>query len=267
MKLQWPELGELREFNPQDFQRAFIVPIKSALGQLRQAMGGNLTIQDNQYAAIITLGAIPGTTNATLTSGTEHTFANPLKTMPVGFTPIYAKNTSGTAVSLASCRLNTSRTDGLLGLTAAQDLLGASGDIGESVTSTVLFANKITLTTNTTANVTTLSLNAGTWAVAGAWNFSGTTATKVIGSISLTSATLSNNPSSQIETPTGPTAASEQGFALSGHTIALAASATVYQVTLATFTGGIAAYGRLSATRTKRLDSSSLIVTGILWGG
>lgn len=127
-KINWQDIGELTNVDASSIGKAIIVPAKEALRQLRFAVGGNLTIRDNMYAAIVTLG-YSGNSTQTLTNGVEYTFQNPLKTKPVGFTPISAVDSNGTAVDMPNCKINTSRTDGLIGITAKYDL-----PVGEMLT-------------------------------------------------------------------------------------------------------------------------------------
>ncbi len=115
-KLSYQDLGELTTADVSNIGKAIVLPAKDALRQLRFALTGNLTIRDNAYAAIVTLG-YTGNSTQTLTSGTEYTFQNPLKTKPIGFTPIQCMNANGGAIAAPPCKLNTSRTDGLIGVT------------------------------------------------------------------------------------------------------------------------------------------------------
>ena len=118
MRLNLQDLGQLADGSSDEINRAIIIPAKDAFRQLRQAITGNLTLRDNQYAAVMTLG-YAGNSTQTLFSGTEYTFQNPLKTGPIGFTPLVATNTVGVPIQLSGPpMLNTTRTDGLLGITA-----------------------------------------------------------------------------------------------------------------------------------------------------
>lgn len=119
MKLNFQDIGGVGsggQVSATVINGAIIVPAKEAFRQIRQVLTGNLTIRDNQYAAIVTLG-YQGNSTQTCTSGTEYTFQNPLKTKPIGFTPLVAVNASGTAMAISSYQLNRSRTDGLVGIT------------------------------------------------------------------------------------------------------------------------------------------------------
>jgi len=116
-KVSWQDIGELSAVDTASIGKAIIVPAKEALRQTRFALGGNLTIRDNMYAAIVTLG-YSGNSTQTLTTGIEYTFQNPLKTKPVGFTPISSIQPDGSpALGVDSFDINNSRTDGLTGIT------------------------------------------------------------------------------------------------------------------------------------------------------
>lgn len=153
MKIGYPDIGNLENDDVEAIRQAIIVPAKQALGVLRNAVGGNLTIRDNQYAAIVTLG-YQGNSTQTCTSGTEYTLQNPLKTKPIGFTPISAVNANGAAIPTGAARLNNSRTDGLTGITV---------ELGFN-TQPWLWVSKSsnqTLTTATSTNLTWDVINAG----------------------------------------------------------------------------------------------------------
>jgi hypothetical protein len=71
----------------------------------------------------------------------------------------------------------------------------ASGDLGTLVTSNVLLASTVSLTTATPANITSISLSPGDWDISGVINFrpaATTSVTNITTSASLTSATLSS---------------------------------------------------------------------------
>jgi hypothetical protein len=79
----------------------------------------------------------------------------------------------------------------LLGTTTNDD--ASAGQFGEVISSTILAASAVALTTGTAANVTSISLTAGDWDVRGdiSWTTAGTTnVTRLVASISQTSATL-----------------------------------------------------------------------------
>lgn len=117
-KINWQDIGLLAANDVESIQKAIVIPAKEALRQTRFALTGNLTIADNAYAAIITLGQLGSNTSQTLIHNTEYLFQNPLKTTPVGFTPIIAFDSNRVAVPTPQCTLNNSRTDGLTGITA-----------------------------------------------------------------------------------------------------------------------------------------------------
>ncbi len=116
-KINWQDIGELTAVDAAGIGKAIIIPAKEALRQARFALTGNLTIRDNMYAAVVTLGYV-GNSTQTLTHGVEYAFQNPLKTTPVGFTPIRSFSPGGsTALPVQSAAFNTTRTDGLMGVT------------------------------------------------------------------------------------------------------------------------------------------------------
>lgn len=133
----------------------------------------------------------------------------------------------------------------------------ATGYIGEYLSSAVATGASVSLTTATTANVTSLSLTAGDWDVRGAVDFTfgaATSVTNLVGGISQTSATLGAQDSffDLATAAVIPTAAKDSTFACPTIRISLAATTTVYLVAQGTFTvSTLKAYGTLSARRAR----------------
>lgn len=156
-----------------------------------------------------------------------------------------------TAGTIAASGANTDITS--LAGTATNDS-AAAGKIGEYMSSTVLTASAVSLTTDTAADVTSLSLTAGDWDVDGlVWQkiAGGASCTYMAVWISTTSATA----------PTAPAGGIAQAqFTMVGNNaiptgavrISLAATTTVYLSTLMGFSiGTMAAYGILRARRVR----------------
>lgn len=131
----------------------------------------------------------------------------------------------------------------------------AAGYVGEYISSTIASGSAVSLTTNTTANVTSISLTAGDWDVTGVidFKFGATTSyTNLQGGQSSTSATLGAQDSYfDFEAPaTVPTAAKDMAFPTPVTRFSLSATTTVYLVAQATFTvSTLAAYGTIRARR------------------
>jgi hypothetical protein len=132
---------------------------------------------------------------------------------------------------------------------------GNAGNIGEVISSTVLVAGQVGLTTNTAANVTSISLTAGDWDVWGnvVINPAGaTTVSQTVGWISTTSATLPTYPNAGALAITQPVA---NAGAINADPVgmtrfSLSATTTVYlevYVSFAVSTCG--AYGAIIARR------------------
>ena len=124
--------------------------------------------------------------------------------------------------------------------------------IGEQINSYVPVGSAITLTNNTAANITSISLSPGNWDITAIGNIAGTlTGTASTISISDTSATLSPNDGDQTaRTPISPTAASPITLTVPSFRVFLTTTTTYYLVAAAAFTVGTAtAYGRISAVR------------------
>lgn len=133
-----------------------------------------------------------------------------------------------------------------------------TGHVGEFLSSIVLVGSAVALTTATPANVTSLSLTAGDWEVAGEiwFNPAGTTIpTQQIAAINTASATLPTAPA------IGVARAQQSGTAATGVgsilvvgscRISLAATTTVYLVAQSTFTvSTMGAFGKLRARRAR----------------
>ena len=128
----------------------------------------------------------------------------------------------------------------------------ATGYLGEQIRSFIPAASQITLTNNTAANITSISLTSGTWDISAIGILAGTlTGTEFALSINDTSATLSaNNGDQTARTPTVSTVASTSTLTIPSFRVTLAATTTYYLVSFALFTVGTAtSYGRISATR------------------
>jgi hypothetical protein len=138
----------------------------------------------------------------------------------------------------------------------------AAGNMGEYVVSSVLSGGSVVaLTSNTAANVTTISLTAGDWDVRGAVfadGAGGTTATRVAGGVSRTTATLggfgddTQGSAQWAGSATLGIGANQVGVAIPASRMSLSATTTVYLVAVANFTvGTAAAYGFISARRVR----------------
>jgi len=141
--------------------------------------------------------------------------------------------------------------------TATNDA-AAAGYIGEVASSIVLVGSAVGLTTNTAANVTSLSLTAGDWEVSGEVWFSqnaATVATIAQAAITTTSATLPTVPAvgTALSKHSGTEATGSGAIVTVGPCrMTLAATTTVYLVAQSTFTVNTnAAYGKLRARRAR----------------
>lgn len=142
---------------------------------------------------------------------------------------------------------------GTVGTTAAGN--AAAGNVGEFVTANTI-PTQTGLTTNTPANIVSISLTAGDWDVWGSVNVycAGTTILSyMVGGISVTSATL---PVDQWcfkqGYPAAYTPTQNDGGAVAMQRVNIAATTTVYLVVQAGFTTSTAgAGGTLSARRAR----------------
>ena len=137
----------------------------------------------------------------------------------------------------------------------------ASSDLGTLVTSTVASGAAVSLTTNTAANITSISLAPGDWDISGVIDFNPaatTSVTNITTSASLTSATVSSQAGGS-GLGTDPTMIWNQAASVPAGVMAMevpavrlsiTATTTVYLVAKATFTvSTMTAYGTIRANR------------------
>ena len=109
----------------------------------------------------------------------------------------------------------------------------AAGIVGQSISSTVLSASGVSMSTGTPVNCTSISLTAGDWDVYGNASFLTTTATQVSCWASLTSATLPDL-SLYVQLSTA-TALASPGLSIPYLRVSIAGTTTVYLSGSATF--------------------------------
>ena len=141
-------------------------------------------------------------------------------------------------------------TGGIVGTTTNNN--AAAGCVGEYVSSAIEYASRVSLTTSTPANVTSISLTAGDWDVDFTVIFSGaSTGTYVIACINSTSAAMTYGAGSFSSSPTMPTSAADCSY-LMRKRVSISSTTTYYGVAEAGFSvGSPTAYGRLSARRVR----------------
>jgi hypothetical protein len=130
----------------------------------------------------------------------------------------------------------------------------STGFVGELIESTVAQASAVTLTTNSTTNVTSISLSAGIWNVSCLTMFEAATA--LVGTVSgcsITTSSASNGTigNNYIKFPSvAVNSSTDLGLSIPTYRLTLSSTTTVYQTATALFSSGTyKAYGRLSATR------------------
>lgn len=141
-------------------------------------------------------------------------------------------------------------TQGVVGTTTNNN--AAAGYVGEFVSSQILFASAISISTGTPTNVTSISLTAGDWDVWGNILLIPTGASNnVLGGISTTSATMPNTSLIYIRQNTN-TSAAAQGFPVPYQRVSLSGTTTVYLVAQISFsTGACTVCGGINARRAR----------------
>jgi hypothetical protein len=148
-------------------------------------------------------------------------------------------------------------TAGQLAGTATNDNANA-GNVGQLISSNIVTGSSVSLTTGTSANITSISLTAGDWDVSGICVASpngATTSTSFICSISTTTATINLVPSDSAGfsfNQSSMTAGSALAMPTSVARFSLSATTTVFLVAQSTFaTNTMNAYGSIRARRVR----------------
>jgi hypothetical protein len=130
-----------------------------------------------------------------------------------------------------------------------------AGYVGEIIKSTVPVESAVSLTTNTTSNITNISLPAGDWYVNGQVDYRAAATTSITiltQGISQTSATLGSQDtfSRLIGSAFVPTASNDACLPIRGQRISLTTTTTIYLVARPTFTvSTLTGYGTIEARR------------------
>jgi hypothetical protein len=131
----------------------------------------------------------------------------------------------------------------------------SAGYVGEYLSSTVVLGSAVSLTNDTTANVTSISLTAGDWDVSGVVAFNpnaATTMTACRGAISTTSATVPTAGNEGYAWQANPGTGLPVAVATGSARVSLNATTTVYLVARSTFAVNTqSAYGTISARRVR----------------
>jgi hypothetical protein len=145
-----------------------------------------------------------------------------------------------------------SQTNGIVGTTTNND--ANAGSFGQYVSSAVAVGSAVSLTTNTAANITSISLTAGDWEVSGNANFTAASATVTgtSGGITSTSATVPTD-GTEVYSGVQVTLLSEtDSVTLPSKRFSLSGTTTVYLVGKSTFSAGtVGGFGSIKARRVR----------------
>jgi len=223
--------------------------------EMNVASANNLTIPLNATVAFATNTLITivqygaGLTTVVATGGVTIRSSAGVLTSPGQYTPMVLEKIATDEWYLWNGSVGSSNIAG----TATNDNATA-GNIGEHSSSLIAAGSAVSLTTNTSANVTSLSLTAGDWDVEGAINYTETTSTVTArtGGISTTSATLPTDGSEVENGFLTTVVTTKAGITVPRKRISISATTTVYLVARAVFSAGTeAAYGQLTARRVR----------------
>lgn len=131
----------------------------------------------------------------------------------------------------------------------------ASGCIGEYASATTAYASKVSLTSNTAANIVSISLTAGDWDVQFNPVFTqdtSLTTSGVLAGVSSSSGVLPSGAAERAHSPSGPNGNSDLSIAPPVTRISLASTTTIYGVATGIFSAGtMSAYGFIRARRVR----------------
>jgi len=152
--------------------------------------------------------------------------------------------------------------DGIAGVTVASavpvviDSLGQLGasTIGQTTVSSVVSGSAISLTTATPTNITSISLNAGTYEISGIVNFTGaiTVTGAQLASVNTTSATIGTQGNNAVSSvvPTAGFLLGDNSVSIPSWILTIATTTTVFLIGQASFSlGTTSVYGRISAVK------------------
>ena len=169
-----------------------------------------------------------------------------LATSPTFVTPTLG---AATATSLAF----SPTTGGIVGTTTNNN--AAAGSVGEVISSTVLAASAVALTTGVAANVTSISLTAGDWDVSGVIGYIGGGGCNIayaISAIGTTSTGLGDQSQWTMTGPNNPAAATNIGSSIFTRRISLSTTTTIYLVAQSSFSvGSLSAGGYIQGRRVR----------------
>lgn len=185
--------------------------------------------------------------------GSKPNVSNPTGTLPVanGGTGATSAAAARTALGVTT---NGSAAVGQLPGTTTNDAASA-GNVGQIIESTVLTGAAITLTSNSIADITSVSLTAGDWDCWGNIVLNPAGIPSAIGgwihNVSITNPTLPNAGARYLAQNTAMTVGSAQAFPVGTIRYSLASTTTIYLSTLDAFTSTAAAYGYLGCRRAR----------------
>jgi hypothetical protein len=238
-------------------------PLPKLIADMKILFQKGLTFKDNINAAIVTVDC---------KHNTETLVANPLQMTPIAFIPM--SSMAITAIGGQSSQvarpidgvpvLNTSRTDGYLGLTVK-----FSTTVGEALSASVVSASATSITNASPRTITSLPLTPGNWDVSGVVAIEGTlTGSYSIGAIATSTDARGTPGHSEVAINLVPgTGSTYLALGIPPVPFTVTTSQTVYLTATCAFSAGTAtAYGRITARRWS-IDTATLgRVTGILVG-
>jgi hypothetical protein len=247
--------GAINEAQGADIASAGTVNLTTATGNYVHITGTTtitaITLAQGAERTVVFDGALTLTNGASLLLPTAANI-----TTVAGDTAVFR----GEAASVVRCVAYV-RKDGTPiksgGLGTSTNDNAAAGYVGEYIESVIAAGSAVSLTTNTPANITSISLTAGDWDVSASVSHTPaptTSVTQIRSSISLTSATMDSTVGRAFGIISAANVPATSLYSISSTTLrfSLASTTTIYLVTNDVFTvSTMTAYGILSARRVR----------------
>lgn len=238
------------------------IPVASAVNN-GIAFGTNTTLSQTA-AGSLTLNYVGGTSTILYfgENGVQKSFIQSTGGSFYSFAPASGENamySGGARAFTADSSQNATFAGNVLRFATTKGVQGtntndnvAAGYAGEYSSSLVASGSAVSLTTNTAANVTNLSLTAGDWEVEGmvSYTLTGATTTAYSAGTTSTSATVPTDGSEGYSAVVTTALTDTETITLGRKRFSLSGTTTVYLVGKCTFTlGTVAAFGNLTARR------------------
>lgn len=222
------------------------------------AFAGGSTITDNGSGA---LSLLPKSGQAFTVNGLTVTASTGTLTVSNGKTASFSNTLTFTGTDSSSIAFGAGGTIGAVGYSSTGQVAAtatnddaATGKVGEFLSQTVAFASRISLSSNTPANIASLSLTAGDWDVSGVVVASMTSATSTSLTLGIGTASATVGPIGTYTqlNPATTTASYQYFYPTPTVRVSISSTSTVYLVVNVIFSAGtIDGFGYIRARRVR----------------